>query len=63
MNATQQLNQVQGPTEAEVLASRKSPPAIPPQEVNGVPQTDLPLYVSWPTKYPAFDRILKRKGP
>lgn len=42
MNATQQLNQLQGPTEAEQLASRQPPPAIPPQEVNGVPQTDLP---------------------
>lgn len=42
MNATQELNNVGGPTEAEQLAARKSPPAIPPQPVNGVPQTDLP---------------------
>ena len=42
MNATQALNQIGGPTEAQQLAARKSPPAIPPPEVNGVPQTDLP---------------------
>ena len=42
MNATQELNLGDGPTEAEQLEARKSPPAIPPQPVNGVPQTDLP---------------------
>jgi len=57
MNATQALNQVGGPTEAQVLAARKSPQAILPTndsllevsasygvkwEVNGVPQTILP---------------------
>ena len=42
MNATQELNLGDGPTEAEQQAARKSPPAIPPQPVNGVPQTDLP---------------------
>ena len=49
MNATQALNQVGGPTEAQQLAARQSPPAIQPTkddlgkyDVNGVPQTVLP---------------------
>jgi hypothetical protein len=47
MNNTQLLNQVHGPTEADVLAARKSPPAIPteperPRSSNAVPQTQLP---------------------
>lgn len=45
MNATQDYmtNTLKiGPTDAQQLADKKSPPAIPPQEVNGVPQTDLP---------------------
>ena len=57
MNATQVLNQVGGPTEAQVLAARQSPPAMQPTDDrvlktnstykvkwdnNGVPATILP---------------------
>jgi len=57
MNATQALNQVGGPTEAQVLEARKSPPAVLPTndsvlktdasyrvkcDANGIPQTILP---------------------
>jgi hypothetical protein len=49
MNATQKLNQVGGPTEAQQDAYHKSPSAAEPTvddcgkyDVNGVPQTVLP---------------------
>ena len=57
MNATQLLNQVHGPTDAEVITWRLPPPAIQPTkdtvlkttpsyrvkwDDNGIPQTILP---------------------
>ena len=57
MNATQVLNQVGGPTDAQVVTARQSPPAIQPTDDrllkfdatykvkwdnNGIPATILP---------------------
>ena len=46
MNATQILNQVDGPTEAEVLEARKSPPAVLPTD-DRVFKTDASYRVKW----------------
>ena len=46
MNATQILNQVDGPTDAEVLESQKSPPAVLPTD-DRVFKTDASYRVKW----------------
>ena len=46
MNNTQILNQVGGPTEAQVLAARLSPPAIQPTD-DRVLETDHSYKVKW----------------
>ena len=49
MNATQILNQVGGPTEAQVLEARQSPPAIQPTD-DRVLETDASYKVKWEEK-------------